>query len=76
MEALKFNTKILENGMIKLPEITDLANREIEIIIVLKGEKMNNKQISASEFLKKWSGFLSDTDTDDSRIKYLNKKYE
>jgi len=76
MEALKFNTKILENGMIKLPEITDLANREIEIIIVLKGEKMNNKQISASEFLKKWSGFLSDTDTDDSRIQYLNKKYE
>ena len=36
MEAYKFETTVLENGIIKIPEISKYKNQDIEIFIILK----------------------------------------
>jgi hypothetical protein len=35
MQALKFKTKVLENGIIQIPEIESYVNQEVEISVVL-----------------------------------------
>ena len=77
MQAYKFVTKVLENGIIKIPEIVNYVNQEIEIFIVLKSKfHKREKKISADEFLNKWTGFLSDINTDDIKYQYLTEKYK
>lgn len=63
MEAFKFNTTILENGIIQIPEIAELAHRSIEIFIVLKQPDTSTtnppeKSQSMDHFLKKWTGII------------------
>ena len=42
MEAYKFETIVLEDGVIKIPEISKFANRSVEIIIVIKKPNKNS----------------------------------
>ena len=80
MEALKFDTTILENGIIQIPELAGLANSPIEISIVVKHKQpdtlRDTKQSqSIDEFFEKWAGFLKNSDTDKSKMEYLQEKY-
>lgn len=75
MQAYKFDTKISKTGQISLPLSTQLFDKEVEITIVPKQEIKHN-QMKASDFIDKWAGFLSNTDTDDIKYRYLADKYK
>ncbi len=77
MEAYKFETTVLENGMIKIPQINKYANQKVEVFVVLKSTNIvKSEQKSIDEFLNKWSGFFSEVDTDDDKYNYLMEKYK
>ncbi len=79
MEAYKFETTVSENGIIQLPEISKLANRQIEIFIVVKqADKQadtTDKQ-TPEQFIDKWAGFLKGINPDDSKLQYLSGKFK
>ncbi len=78
MEAYKFETTVLENGIIQIPEISQFANRPIELFIVVK---QSEKQVDVrptqtiEQFLEKWTGFLKGVNPDDVKRQYLQEKY-
>ena len=76
MEVFKFETKILENGIIKIPQISQYKNQDIEIFIVFKSLQENKKQQSIDDFLDKWTGFAKDIDADKEKFNYLTKKHQ
>ena len=76
MEAYKFETTVLENGMIKVPQLDKYKDQQIEIFIIFKPHTQNKKQkISADDFLKKWTGFIPELDTETEKYNYLMEKY-
>lgn len=77
MEAYKFETTILENGVIKIPEISRYKNYEIEIIVMFKPYKKQTsiKKKSIDDFFEKWSGRFSKIETDDIRYNALMEKH-
>lgn len=75
MRTYKFTTKISDNGTIKLPDNPDLFDKEVEIVIFTKPSK-KSKQPKATEFVKKWAGFLLNVDPDKSKYDYLMDKYK
>lgn len=79
MHAYKFDTIVHENGIIKIPEIKNLANHKVEIFIVDKDEVVQKTRPGFfDDFCKKWGGFLGDSAVDlkDDRIDYLMDKYK
>jgi hypothetical protein len=80
MQAYKFDTRITKEGIISLPFVPILFDKEVEIIILPKTEiKETKHKVTPSEFVRKWSGVIkniADNDTDDLRYDYLRKKYE
>jgi len=74
MQAYKFETKISKQGTIKVPLYLHLTDKNVEVIILPKPEYKSVSN-AASEFVDKWAGFLSDTDIDDAKYKYLTGKY-
>jgi hypothetical protein len=65
MHAFKFETTVLDDGIIKIPEIRYLVNKEVEIFIVEKENqqiKFNQPKISFEEFSNKWAGFLKESE--------------
>jgi hypothetical protein len=75
MQAYRFETRISKKGTIQLPFNKQLIDREVEIIILPKQDLKSDKK-SAADFVKKWTGFLSSTNIEDSKFKYLNEKYK
>lgn len=75
MQAYKFETRISKTGQIKLPLSNQLFDKEVEIIIVPKQEVKSSK-LSIADFVDKWSGFLSNTNTDDLKYQYLTDKHK
>ncbi|WP_010417416.1 hypothetical protein [Anaerophaga thermohalophila] len=75
MKAYKFDTKISENGAILLPLNPNLYNKEVEIIIVPKTKPEKTRIHKASDFVNKWAGFLTNSETDNSKFNYLSEKY-
>ncbi len=71
MEALKFETTILENGIIQIPEIAKYKNQKVQIFVIPenflleKSEKSNEQYIE--EFINTWVGKFSVIETDDIR---------
>ena len=77
MEAYKFETTILENGTIRVPEFEKYKNKKIEIFVVFKPETHKEKsKISADEFLANWTGFAKGIDPEDEKYNYLTEKYK
>ncbi|KPA14123.1 hypothetical protein MHK_005668 [Candidatus Magnetomorum sp. HK-1] len=79
MHAYKFETTILDNGIIQLPEISKYANQQIEIFIVIKqiDQQVHTKaKQPVDQFLNKWTGFLKGCDPDESKFQYLSRKYK
>lgn len=75
MLAYRFETKITKDGLIKIPISKKLFDKDVEIVILPKRKKKITKS-SSSDFIKKWSGFLSGLDIDGSKSAYLSEKYK
>ena len=75
MQAYKFETRISKTGQIQLPLKHQLFDKEVEIIILPKQKQRASKR-KAANFINKWSGFLSNPETDGSRYDYLTEKYK
>jgi hypothetical protein len=74
MLAYKFETRISKNGVIQLPIIKHLIYKDVEIIILTKQDLKSNKTASA-DFIKKWAGFLTNANFEDSKFQYLSEKH-
>ncbi len=74
MKTYKFKTKVSENGIIKIPYKKELYDEEVEIIIMPKTTTKNNNS-KASDFVKKWAGFLKEKNIEKSKYDYLSSKY-
>jgi len=76
LQAYKFETIILENGVIKIPEISEFKNNEVEIIIFIKPKLKNtDNKPSIQNFIDTWSGFIS-MPPEDAKYNYLKEKYK
>jgi hypothetical protein len=76
MKAYKFDLRISESGLIQLPLNPSLFNREVEIIIVPKSQNETRQPNKAADFVKKWVGFLKNSETDNAKRTYLSEKYQ
>lgn len=77
MEAYKFETTVLENGMIRVPELEKYKNKHIEIFVIFKPEIYEDiPKISADEFLANWTGFAKGINAEDEKYNYLMEKYK
>ena len=75
MRAFRYNTKISKTGVLEIPINPSLFDQEVEITIISKSTK-NTPNSSASNFIKKWAGFLKNDDSDHSKLEYLSEKYK
>ena len=75
MRIYKFQTRISKTGEIQLPLNPQLFDKEVEIIILPK-QKLKPSKLKMEEFINKWSGFLSNPETDDAKYQYLMEKYK
>jgi hypothetical protein len=77
MEAYKFATTVLENGILKIPELRAYADQKVEVFIILKPKK-NIKPINKNmdDFFMKWAGTFTIAQTDDVKYNYLMEKYK
>jgi len=77
MDIYKFNTKVSKEGIIKIPEIPELHDNEVEVTIRPKEADKDKKTDKADQFLKKWTGFLAGNskNIDDARYEYLIEKH-
>ncbi|MBD3324777.1 hypothetical protein GF339_09345 [candidate division KSB3 bacterium] len=80
VEAYKFESVVLEDGIIQIPEISQFAHRPVEVFIVFKQPDTRRvdaqKRQTMTQFLSKWTGFLKGVDPDDVKLEYLQEKYE
>ncbi len=79
MEAYKFETTILENGIIKIPDFQEFESKEVEVFIVFKPQKKikEDKKQTIEEFIKEWTGFAKGVEnTDKAKYEYLMEKYK
>jgi hypothetical protein len=75
MEAYKFETTILENGMIQIPNFQKLKSRKVEVLILYKIENEPEPKVKeAEEFINKWFGYFPIIDTDDIRYNAIISK--
>jgi len=77
MEAYKFETFVLENGYIQIPEFKKFENKKIQISITfMEPEMIVEKKKVLKDFFEKWGGFFSVEEIDDDRFNYLMEKYK
>ncbi len=69
MEAYRFETKILEDGIIQVPDIQKLKDKNVEVVLLIKQPQIEqkSKEQETQEFIDKWFGFFSEVDTEDVR---------
>ena len=76
MEAFKFETTVLEDGTIKIPQLKDFVNKKIELFYIIKSnEEEKNEKTSIEEFLDEWTGFFSEIETDDLKYNRIMEKH-
>ena len=77
MEAYKFETTVLENGVIKIPEIAKYQNQKVQIFLVPEyAIQEKNKEQHIEEFLNKWVGYFSEIETNDIRYNAIMQKHK
>ena len=77
MEAYKFETTILENGIIKVPQFEEYTNRKIEVFVVFMPQAIGEEpKSSVDEFLEEWTGFAKGIDPDTEKYNYLMEKHK
>lgn len=69
MEAYKFETTVLENGMIQIPNYQKLKFKNVEVVLLVKQPEIEqkSKEQEVKEFVDKWYGFFPEIDIDDIR---------
>lgn len=77
MEAYKFETTVEKDGTIRIPKISGLADRAVELFIVMKqpSEKNSDAASRVERFLNKWAGVIAGEDADQLKESYLKGKY-
>jgi CRISPR/Cas system CMR-associated protein Cmr3 (group 5 of RAMP superfamily) len=77
MEALKFDTLVRKNGILKIPELENYVNQNVEVFVVIKSQKpIKSEEINISVFFEKWAGYFSEIKTDDIKYNYLIEKHK
>ena len=79
MNAYKFETIVHDDGIIKIPEIKDLVNHKIEILIIDLSENKKRSFKTFKEFSQKWKGCIKGIKLNnykEERIKQLEKKHK
>lgn len=77
MEAYKFATTVLENGIIKIPELIAYTDQNVEVFVVVKTKKnIKANKKTMQDFFAKWAGAFSIAQTDDIKYNYLIDKYK
>lgn len=77
MEAYRFETIVQKNGIIQVPEIANLAYKQVKVFIMVNPtiqEKLE-KPCAVDVFLDKWQGFLKGVNPDETKRNYLEEKY-
>lgn len=68
MEAYRFKTTILENGMIQVPNFQKLKSKNVEVLLLFKPKIVQEtKEQEAQEFINKWFGYFPEIETGDIR---------
>ena len=75
MNTFKFVARVSEQGTIQIPEGPTLTGEEVEVVIRPKTQT-SNSAVTATEFIEKRSGFLTEENTDQSKYDYLVNKYQ
>lgn len=77
MEAYKFQITVQEDGVIRIPEIANLAHQQVEVFVVIPStpEVKASKGRVIDGFLNRWTGVLKDADPEDLKACYLQEKY-
>jgi hypothetical protein len=77
MEAMKFDTLVRENGVLKIPELKNYVNQNVEVFVVLNPAKNQKREATdLSAFFEKWTGYFRETTTDDIKYNYLMDKHK
>ncbi len=77
MEAHRFATTVLENGIIQIPELKGYADQKVEVFVVLKPQKKHEPATKKiDDFLSKWAGVFAVSKTDDEKYNYLIEKHK
>ncbi|MFY0651661.1 MAG: hypothetical protein JXQ96_06490 [Cyclobacteriaceae bacterium] len=74
MKTFKFETRISEDGSLKVPVDLGLNDTLVDVIVVRKEKKKSHKDLTEG-FIDKWAGFLEATSIDSSKFDYLSDKY-
>jgi hypothetical protein len=78
MNAYKFETIVQNDGTIKIPQIKNLVNHKIEILIIDLSENKKKSFNTFEEFSQKWKGCIKGIHLDnykEERIKNLEEKH-
>jgi hypothetical protein len=75
MRSIRFNTRISKSGNIQVPFDNSLYDKEVEVTIKHRIKK-RRKELSATDFVNKWAGFLNSDNPDKSKYDYLSEKYK
>jgi hypothetical protein len=76
MEALKFETTVRENGILKISALREYQDQKVEVIIILKSKnKPLDKNIGLDDFFKQWSGYFPVIESDDLKYNQIMEKH-
>jgi len=77
METFKFDTLVRKNGILKIPELENYVNQNVEVFVVIKPEnRIVYGKTNISVFFEKWAGFFKEITTDDLKYNYLMNKHK
>jgi hypothetical protein len=78
MTTFRFSAKVSREGTIKIPNGTELSDKEVEVYLVQKENNSSSmkKDGKGVKFVKKWAGFLKDVHHDEAKHNYLMEKYK
>ena len=63
-----YETKVLQNGILKIPEIKNIVNHKVKIILIDEDENGKEETMTYKKFLKKWLGFIKGVDAEKLRF--------
>ncbi len=68
MDIYRFETTVLDNGTIFIPDFEKFKKQNVEVSLILKSEPtIENKEEILNQFLDKWFGHFPQIETEDVR---------